>query len=316
MLLWGTVVEVESSTKAASTSPFVTMRRPCTPRPSGGGCGEGFSGRQLDATISPDLDDRQRSPTGWGPSALDTPDASTETTAVNYDEFKSVFMSALRESGLPMIGLTPEEVLGLRSADRTFTLGVEPIDREIGRPFHIAATISFRWDAIQTARTLSCEEDLLVELLGREDAQDIETARPSLRVDVKLRASLAWGKGMPMPAPATWAKWSREALGRLETIEPLISEDVMRESPDGYHAILGWQGDPEMKVTCNALGELRLEAISVSAFQMIDLPRKWDDPEREPDDDPHEQLRAMFARVRAALHAWGEVMDHLRVDAR
>lgn len=65
-------------------------------------------------------------------------------------------------------------------------------------------------------------------------------------------------------------------------------------------------------MTCNAIGELRLEAISVSAFQMIDLPRKWDDPERDPDDDPHEQLRAMFARVRAALHARGEVMDHLR----
>ena len=276
------------------------------------GGGDAFSGRQLDAVVSPDLDDRQRSPTGWRPSALDTPDASTETKVVNYDEFKSVFMSALRESGLPMIGLTPEEVLGLRAADRTFTLGVEPIDRDIGAPFHVGATLAFRWDAIQTARTLGCEEDLLVELLGREDAQDIETEPPSLRVDVKLRASLAWCKGMPMPAPATWAKWSREALGRLETVEPLISEDVVRESPNGYHAILGWQGDPELKVTCNAIGEMRLEAISVSAFQMIELPRKWDDPEREPDDDPHEQLRAMFARVRAALHAWGEVMDHLR----
>lgn len=247
---------------------------------------------------------------------MTTVDASTETKAVNYDEFKSVLMSALRESGLPMIGLTPEEVLGLHSADRTFTVGVEPMDREIGRPFHIAATISFGWDARQTARTASCEEDLLVELLGREAADGIDTERPSLRVDVKLRAGLEWGKRMPMPAPATWAKWSREALGRLETIEPLISEDVMRESPDGYHAILGWQGDPEMKVTCNALGELRLEAISVRAFQMIDLPRKWDDPEREPDDDPREQLRAMFARVRAALHAWGEVMDHLRAPTR
>jgi hypothetical protein len=231
---------------------------------------------------------------------------------VNYDEFKSVFMSALRESGLPMIGLTPEEVLGLRSADRTLTLGVEPIDREIGRPFHIAATISFHWDALQTARTATCEENLIVELLGREGAQDIETERPWLRVDIKLRAGLEWGKGIPMPAPATWAKWSREALGRLETIEPLVSEDVLRETADGRHAILAWQGNPEVKATCNPLGELRLESITVSAFQGIDLPRNWDDSEREPDDDPYDQLKAMFERVRAALYAWGEVMDHLR----
>jgi hypothetical protein len=53
-------------------------------------------------------------------------------------------MSALRESRLPAIGLAPDEVLDLRHADRTFTVGVEPMDREIGTPFHVAATIFFR----------------------------------------------------------------------------------------------------------------------------------------------------------------------------
>lgn len=38
----------------------------------------------------------------------------------------------------------------------------------------------------------------------------------------------------------------------------------------------------------------------------------WDDPEREPDDHRAEQLAAMFERVRAALHARTEVLDHLR----
>lgn len=242
--------------------------------------------------------------------------ASTEIKPVDYDEFKAAFMFALRESGLPMIGLTPEEVLGLRSADRTFTVGVEPIDRDIGRPFHVAASISFHWDALQTARTATCEEDLMVELLGRDDAEGIETERPWLRVDIKLRAGLEWGKGIPMPPAATWAKWSREALGRLENIEPLVSDDVAREDDLGNHAVLAWQGDPEVKASCNAIGELRLEAISVSAFQGIDLPRKWNNSDHEPDEDPHEQLTAMFERVRAALYAWGEVMDHLRPSKR
>lgn len=41
------------------------------------------------------------------------------------------------------------------------------------------------------------------------------------------------------------------------------------------------------------------------------LPRSWDDSEREPDEHPHDQLLTMFRRVKAALHAWAEVMDHL-----
>jgi hypothetical protein len=231
---------------------------------------------------------------------------------VDYDEFKAAFMSALRDSRLPMIGLAPDEVLGLRSGDRVLTVGVEPFDRDMARPFHVAATISFRWDAFQTARTVTCEEDLLVELVGRDDAEDIETEQPWLRVDIKLRAGVEWGKGIPMPPPATWARWSREALGRLETIEPLVSDDVVRPIPAGRHAVLAWQGDPVVKATCNARGELRLEEITVSAFQGIDLPRKWSDSAHDTDEPPDDQLRAMFDRLKAAIHAWGEVMDHLR----
>ncbi len=57
--------------------------------------------------------------------------------------------------------------------------------------------------------------------------------------------------------------------------------------------------DPEVKASCNPHGELRLEASSVSAFQGVDLPRVWNDSDREPDDDPYDQLAAMFQRVRA-----------------
>lgn len=231
---------------------------------------------------------------------------------MDYDEFKRAFLDVLRESRLPTIGPPPnEEVLDLRSTDRTLAVYVEPLDRDIGRPFHVSGKVSFRWNALQAARTRTCEEDLVAELLG-DQARHEETERPWLRIDVSVRAGLEWGKGIPMPSQAIWTKWSREALGRLEQIERLVSDDVVREDALGYQAVLAWQGEPEVKATCNARGELRLEAISVSAFQGIDLPRKWSDSEREPDDPPHEQLRAMFDRLKAALHAWGEVMDHLR----
>ncbi len=243
---------------------------------------------------------------------LDAPGARRENATVDYNEFKRAFLEAVRDSGLPTIGSPPnEETLDLRSMDRTVAVYLEPLDRDIGRPFHVSASASFRWDALQAARTATCEEDLLVELLGREEARDAETERPWIRVDIKLRAGLEWGKGIAMPTAPVWAKWSREALGRLESIERLVSEEVVRETGDGRHAVLAWQGDPELKLVCGPGGELRLEEIRVHAFQGIDLPRKWNDG-REPDEPPHEQLTALFARVRAALHAWGEVMDHLR----
>ncbi len=231
---------------------------------------------------------------------------------MNYDEFKAIFLHALRESELPTVGGVPsEEILDLRSTDRTLKVYVEPVGRAISGPFHVNGVVSWRWTALQTARTATTEKDLLAELLGREDAHSVETERPWLRIDIELRAGLEFGKSIPLPSPATWAKWNREATGRLRGVERLVTEDVTRATPDGNHAVLAWQGEPEVRVTCNRRGELRLESLTVSAFQGIDLPRKWDDAKHEPDDDPDERLTAMFQRVKAALYAWAEVMDHL-----
>lgn len=229
---------------------------------------------------------------------------------MDYDEFKGAFLRALRESGLPTIGCPPgEETIDLRSLGRTLAVYVEPIDRDMARPFHVSGAISFRWDALQSARATN-EEDVVAELLG-DEAREEPTEQPWLRVDIKLRAGLESGKGVPMPAAATWGKWSREAIARVEKIEPLVSDEAIRETTSGHLAVLAWQGDPEVKLVCGGGGELRLEAVSVHAFQGIDLPRRWSD-NREPDAHPHEQLAAMFGRVRAALHAWAEVTDHLR----
>jgi len=231
---------------------------------------------------------------------------------MNYDEFKSSFLASLKDSGLPLISAgLGEEILDLRSMDRTCTVHVEPVGRQIGGPFRVTGSISWRWDALHTARTATREEDLLTELLGREEGGEIDTERPRLRVDIRLRAGLDYGKSIPLPAAKAWAKWGREALGRLENVERLVTEETTRETPDGRLAVLGWQGDPEVKLTCNPEGELRLEAITVRAFQIIELPRQWDDPERAQDERPEEALMAMFQRIRQAMYAWGEVMDHL-----
>src|SRR6266545_5029550 len=126
---------------------------------------------------------------------------------MDYDEFKSAFLEALRESAVPILGVRPtNESLDLNSMERTVSVYVEPIDRDIGRPFHVAGQISWRWDSVHAARSRSTEEDLLSELLGREDAHEVETEPSFLRVDIELHATTEYGKALPMPKPSSWAR--------------------------------------------------------------------------------------------------------------
>lgn len=231
---------------------------------------------------------------------------------MTYDEFKQAWSRALHDSGLPHVGAREgKETLDLRSMDRTFESYVEPLGGQDAGPFHVAATLSWRWDSFLTARTATTEEDMLSELIGREKAHEVQTEPSWLRVDVKLHASLLHGKPIPMPAPSVWAKWTREVRGRLEKFEPLVPEEGVREGRDGRLEILAWQEEPVAKVVCGAGGELKLQQIKLSAGQVIELPRRWDDSAREADEHPARQLQELFERLRPALHAWMEVMDHL-----
>jgi hypothetical protein len=132
-----------------------------------------------------------------------------------------------------------------------------------------------------------------------------------LRVDVTLRASTMWGKEIPLPSPSAWQGWARETLGRLESIESVIPLENVREGRKGVPEILAWQSEPELNVLCNPDGSLKLRGLEIATWQAITLPRKWDDTSRNPDKRPHDQLAAMFKRLKAALNAWMEALDHL-----
>lgn len=246
-----------------------------------------------------------------GRRRVDERGPQTDHAPVNYDAFKSAFLAALAESGLPTMGPPPHaETLDLRSTDREVKVYVEPIgahDRRQGGPFHVSGTISWRWDALLTARTRTNEEDMLREILGH-DRMETKTESPWIRVDVKLRAGPESVKPLPMPTPQRWAAWAKEAVTRLERVEPLVTEDMVEE--DG--SILAWLGDPEIKATCDASGVLRLRDVSIAGFEILNVPRRWDDPDREEDAHPHDRLVLLCKRVKAALYAWGEVTDHLR----
>jgi hypothetical protein len=49
---------------------------------------------------------------------------------------------------------------------------------------------------------------------------------------------------------------------------------------------------------CGPDGQLTLEGVEVAAWQAVEVPRIFDDPDQEPDAGPHEELSAMFRRAR------------------
>lgn len=228
---------------------------------------------------------------------------------MRYDDFKSAWTRALRDSGLSMIGW-PSETIEVERMERRYSVGILPHGGQDSEPFHVAGTLDFRWDALQTARTATTEEDMLAELFGCGEATDLDTRRPWLRVDVRLHASLEYGKAVPMPARSALREWAREVAARLERIEPLLPEDLVEEAPGGALEVRGWRGDPELQVKCGEDGALWITSIELAGWQAILLPRVWNDSERA-DEEPHQQLEQMFARLRLAMRAWMEALDHL-----
>lgn len=230
---------------------------------------------------------------------------------MNYEQFKDLWMWALRESGLPLfIGEPLVESLDLRSTDRHCKSFVH-LPSDLAATFNVSAEFEFRWDALQTARTNTSEGDLVRELFGTDRSQYPRTELPWLRVDVTLRASTLWGKEIPMPSAEIWRNWARETLGRLENVEPLLPIEQVRENRKGMLEILAWRSEPELNVLCKPDGTLVLRGVEIAAGQVINLPRKWDDDTRKQDKGPHDQLAALFRRVKASLRGWTEALDHL-----
>jgi hypothetical protein len=226
---------------------------------------------------------------------------------VTYEEFKRLWGQALRESGLRADDEGQEE-LDLHRMTRTHRHIVEWSGDDAEEGFRIGAKLTWSWSALQTARTAIEEVEMLGELLGPHS--EIQAEAPWLRVEVTLHAIAVSQDGMPMPAAPAWGKWASETLARLERVEPLVPPPVIRESKTGRLRLLSMQEPPVVTATCQPNGELRLERIAMTGWQGLDLPRETYDEDPKPRERLYRQLVAMFARVKAALHAWMEVLDH------
>jgi len=207
---------------------------------------------------------------------------------MDYDTFKSLWNSALDEAGLLYSIGRPDEAVDLSNMDRRYVAYVRDLG-EASKPFHVSCKLSWRWPALQSARTSTTEEDMLTQLHGREEAADMDTERPWLRVDVELHASLTLGEGQKMPGKATWKRFVTAVAKNVTPLFPVHEIEF-----NGGTAVLGWCGQPTATVQCEDDGLVKLTGVELPAYQPILLPRKWDDPKREPDEDPEQEL-AVFA---------------------
>ena len=238
-------------------------------------------------------------------------DLCDTSRSMTYDEFREAWLLSLRESGLQIFSVDAlQESLELRAMNRFGESIVGPYPRS--DPFTVCAKFRWRWDALNTARTATCEEDLLTELVGRDEAARMRTQRPWLRVDISLHAALPMSSPMPLPSKAKWSSWTSDVMHTLTSRTPIVPAETSREGRRGRLEILAYQGEPEAEVHCGSEGELKLAALQVAAWQAIELARKWSDSSRRPDKGVGEQLAQMFARVKAALGAWAELTIHLQ----
>ncbi len=59
-------------------------------------------------------------------------------------------------------------------------------------------------------------------------------------------------------------------------------------------------------VAVSAVGVVagRVDGVDLAGREAVELPRQWDDPGREPDEEPEQQLADFFERISEAMQEW------------
>ena len=87
------------------------------------------------------------------------------------------------------------------------------------------------------------------------------------------------------------------------------------EEGESGKVVHSWGGEPAVRARCKPDGRLLLTGVEWSAWQGINLPREWDDPERPPDEFPDEELADFAHRLHEAQQVWESCLRHLAPSA-
>lgn len=204
---------------------------------------------------------------------------------MDYTTFRTLWNEALTAAGLQLSPVRSKETIDLQTMARAYELYLS-FGQDRAKPFYITARLSWQWDALHSARTATTEEDMLVELLGR-DGYGLDTKRPWLRVDVTLNATLPMDSPLPLPAADVWRRWIGTVMHEMELLPTCDLPEVDWEAGEWP---LFWQGTPEARLACRSDGRLYLAGVTLSTWQGIELARQWDNPDRPWDEEPEVQL--------------------------
>lgn len=218
---------------------------------------------------------------------------------MRYDEFRDRWLAALRSARVLAYQDLPEETINVTTMARRWK--VHAIGRS-AEPFHPGATIGFDWDPFESARSYTCEEDLLTHLHGRRSARS--TQPRFIRVEFVFRAALTWGSTIPLPGAEVWNPWA-EAL--QERLDDALAATRRRKAP-----ATAWRGELELEGRTAPDGSFALHGISSSSGELIVIPRIWDDTRRqEREGSAGRRIDELVARIRRGLDAWLESVDEL-----
>jgi hypothetical protein len=224
---------------------------------------------------------------------------------MDYAHFRTLWIEALKRSGLIWEKAYVDEQLDLTSMDRLYKVVIPYHFRDIpSHLFYITAELSWRWDTLLSARFATTEEEMLTELFGRK--HPVHTDLPLLRVDVVLHASVQRYGFYPMPLSSVWRDWAAMVTSEVESYFPLFTNDDPKKP-----AVVSWLEEPEIQLNCSPGGQLYLLGVSLAAAELIRLPRQWDHPQRRRDPEPGAQIDELLRRVVHGLEAWRDALDEL-----
>lgn len=219
---------------------------------------------------------------------------------MQYAEFRDHLEGALREHGFVFHGAgRPVESIDLERTARHWEASVHPATAAHAEPFHVSATIAFAWSPLDAARAVTCEEDLLTELLGRRTRVP-RSERRWTRIDLSLHATLPYGSTVPIPEPAVLADWTATVVQQADAAFTHVDEKGGR-----IVSVLGGHGDLEMRAHSRPDGLISLSAIAIAGFRLVRLPRVWDSSERRASEgDPHRELARLARTFASVLDEW------------
>ncbi len=218
---------------------------------------------------------------------------------MHYDEFRDQLQDALHSEGL-LTGIErASETVDIESMDRNWQVYVWRGERKSTEPFNVSAEIAFRWSSINAARGHTCEEDVLTEMLGRR-LRIPKTQRRWVRVDLKLHASLPYGSTARITDSQVLNSWTAAAG---EKLNKLLTD--FQERQGRIIAVMGGSEGVKFEVQCKTQEELSLAGAWVSAFQLVRVPRVWDDPDRrDAEKGNSKELARLARRFKMALEEW------------